>query len=151
MPDNCACGKNHPDEVPHSLGNGFRPSWDEYFFTQCDLVSTRATCSRASVGCVIVKDNRILSTGYNGALAGERHCDHTKGFEITGVCRNDVITINGIDHCSNAVHAEMNAVSDCARRGISCDMATAYVNKPPCDNCFKLMKSAGITDIKVLL
>ncbi len=59
--------------------------------------------------------------------------------------------IDGILHCRLAIHAEMNAVTDCARRGISCDGATAYVNKQPCDNCFKLLKSAGITDIKVLL
>lgn len=127
-----------------------RPSWDSYFFAQADLVSTRSTCSRASVGCVIVRDRRILATGYNGALARERHCAHTAiiGHDSDAEFFNGQTDTDDLGHCSISVHAEMNAVADCARRGVSCDGATAYVNKEPCYNCVKLLKSAGILDIR---
>ncbi len=135
-----------------------RKSWDEYFFDLAKLVSTRATCSRAQVGCVLVKDKRIIATGYNGALAGRKHCNHGNQdmLWIHGsppppeyLAKKDLYMIDGITHCLIAVHAELNAVADCARRGISCDGATMYITKKPCDNCLKLIYSSGIFDIKV--
>lgn len=120
-----------------------RPSWDSYFLAIADLVSTRSTCSRAQVGAVLVRDRRIVACGYNGAPAGERHCNHT-GSEKS-VFKNSYDLCNG--HCAIAVHAEANAIADCARRGISCDGCTLYVTKEPCDTCLKLIKSAGVTTI----
>lgn len=117
-----------------------RPSWDSYFSTLADMASTRSTCSRAHVGCVLVRDKRIIAIGYNGAPAEEKHCDHSQPMK-------DLITINLIFHCSISVHAEMNAIADCARRGVSCDGATVYTTKEPCNNCRLLLVSAGVTRI----
>lgn len=124
-----------------------RISFDDYFFEIARVVSTRATCARASVGAVIVKDHRILATGYNGAISGGRHCAHHVCEEGT----TDTIIVNGRVSCSVAVHAEANAVADCARRGIACNGATLYLWAPfpACENCDKLIHSAGIIDIKV--
>lgn len=117
-----------------------RPSWDHYFQALADMASTRSTCSRAHVGCVLVRDRRVLAMGYNGAPAGAAHCDHSQ--------RQGYIRQVKLNHCTNAVHAEANAVADCARRGISCDGATAYITKEPCSNCRKLLVSAGIIEVK---
>ncbi len=127
-----------------------RQDWDSYFFEIARVVSTRATCSRASVGAVVVKDRRILATGYNGSLPGLRHCDHFRDFCYNGTLLSDTIIVNGKPSCSLAVHAETNAIADCAKRGISCNGATVYLWAPfpPCANCDKVMKSAGIIEIK---
>jgi deoxycytidylate deaminase len=90
--------------------------------------------------------------GYNGAPTGERHCDHSDDRLSDGTDHplGDKEWV-GFDmyhgHCVTAVHAEMNAVADCARRGVSCDDATAYITKAPCENCRKLLVSAGIARI----
>jgi len=129
-----------------------RQSWDSYFFDIARVVSTRATCSRASVGCVIVKDHRILATGYNGALSGSHHCDHLEIFPDEGsIIILDTIIVDGKPSCKVAVHAEANAIADCARRGIACAGATLYLWAPfpCCANCDKLVKSAGIIEVKV--
>ena len=111
-----------------------RPSWDEYFMRQCDLAATRATCDRKHVGAVIVLDNRILATGYNGSLPGLAHCD-------------DVGHMMEDGHCVRTVHAEVNAVSQAAKAGVRLDGATLYCNTFPCWNCFKVVVSAGIIGI----
>lgn len=108
-----------------------RPGWDEYFMEVARTVATRATCPRASVGAVIVRDHRILTTGYNGAPRHVAHCSEI-GCELVG------------DHCVRSTHAEANAVVQGALHGVSLDGATVYCTHQPCVNCAKLLISAGI-------
>jgi dCMP deaminase len=109
-----------------------RPSWDEYFMAITRAVATRATCSRRSVGAVIVKDKRILATGYNGAPIGMRHCDHTGGADMRD------------GHCARSTHAEQNALVQAARHGTSIAGGTIYCTDHPCLTCAKLMINAGL-------
>ncbi len=112
-----------------------RISWEEYFIELAQTVATRGTCDRAYVGCVIVnKDNRIVSTGYNGSIAGNPHCD-----EVGHVMRGG--------HCIATMHAEMNALLYCAKEGIAVKGCTAYVTHFPCLNCTKALIQAGISAI----
>ena len=111
-----------------------RSDWQEYFMSVAQVVSTRATCPRRSVGCVIVRDRNILATGYNGSLPGARHC-------TDGGC----MIVDS--HCIQTVHAETNAIAQAAKAGTSLKEATAYVTTRPCYNCFKILISAGITSI----
>ena len=112
-----------------------RPSWDAYFMATALLISTRSTCERLHVGCVIVsvghQKNRIIAAGYNGFLPGAPHVS----------CLHD-------GHEQATVHAEQNAVSDAARRGVSLEGATVYVTHFPCVNCSKILAAAGIRMIK---
>lgn len=112
-----------------------RPSWREYFLSMATVVSTRATCPRKSVGCVLVRDNRILVTGYNGSIPGGEHCTDA-GCMIE----------NG--HCVRTVHAEVNAVAQAAKSGISIEGATAYVTITPCYTCKKVLISAGVRNFE---
>ena len=98
-------------------------------------VATRATCSRRCVGAVIVKDKRILATGYNGAPVGMRHCDHSSGGDMRD------------GHCARSTHAEQNALVQAARYGIPIAGATIYLTDHPCLTCVKLLINAGITRI----
>jgi dCMP deaminase len=97
-------------------------------------VATRATCPRAMVGCVLTRERRILTTGYNGAPRGVAHCTEI-GCSIVN------------DHCQRATHAEANAIVQGALHGVSLDGATAYCTHEPCINCSKLLISAGIVKI----
>ena len=110
-----------------------RPTWDEYF-TQIVLVTKeRSACERLKVGCVLVKDNRIISQGYNGFLPG---CEH-----------KSIVRDN---HEQATVHAEQNALMDCAKRGASCNGCTAYITHYPCLICARLLLAAGIKKIKYI-
>ncbi len=112
-----------------------RKSWNEYFMEITEMVATRSTCDRAFVGCVLVnQDNRIISTGYNGSIVGNKHCD-----EIGHTMRDG--------HCIATIHAEMNALLYCAREGISVKGARCYVTHFPCLNCTKALIQAGIKAI----
>tara|TARA_B110001450_G_scaffold1742_2_gene2002 strand:+ start:1457 stop:1948 length:492 start_codon:yes stop_codon:yes gene_type:complete len=113
--------------------NNLRPTWDEYFKQITYLVSTRSSCEKLNVGCLFVKDNRIIAQGYNGYIAG---CEHKM-----------VIKDN---HNIGTIHAEQNAITDCAKRGVSCDNCVAYISHYPCFNCMKLMVSCGICEIKYI-
>jgi len=124
-----------------------RVSWDRYFLNIAKEVSTRATCSRASVGAVLVQGNRILTTGYNGAPPGMRHCDHDN---ITGG-GGDVVD----NHCTVAIHAEVNAVAQAAAIGVSVHRATCYLydtlyRGQNCRNCTQILLAAGIDIVKRL-
>jgi dCMP deaminase len=112
-----------------------RPSWDQYFIAITRAVATRATCSRRSVGAVIVKDKRILATGYNGAPIGMRHCDHSDGGDLRD------------GHCARSTHAEQNALVQAARHGTSIAGATLYCTDHPCLTCAKLLVNAGIVRV----
>jgi dCMP deaminase len=109
-----------------------RPSWDEYFMNIARAVASRSTCSRRSVGAVIVKEKRILATGYNGAPAGLRHCDHTDGGDMRD------------GHCARSTHAEQNAIVQAAKYGTPIAGATVYCTDQPCLVCAKLLANAGI-------
>jgi dCMP deaminase len=111
-----------------------RPGWDEYFMQIAHTVATRATCPRASVGAVLVREHRILTTGYNGAPRGVTHCTEA-GCIMSG------------DHCVRATHAEANAIVQGALHGVGLQNATAYCTHQPCVHCSKLLISAGITKI----
>lgn len=107
-----------------------RPSWKEYFKKIVTVTATRSPCERLQVGCILVKENRIIAQGYNGFLPG---CPH-----ISKVVDN---------HEQATVHAEQNAITDCAKRGVSCDHADAYITHYPCVNCMKILCASGIQNI----
>ena len=111
-----------------------RKTWHEYFLDIARAVATRATCNRKHVGCVLVRDNAILATGYNGSMAKAPHCDDI-GHDIED------------GHCVRTVHAEANAIAQAAKHGNKLEGATAYVTITPCENCFKLLINAGISAI----
>jgi dCMP deaminase len=107
-----------------------RIDWDTYFMSIAFLIASRSNCERLHVGCVLVKDTRIISVGYNGFLPKVPHNSHVRdGHEMA------------------TVHSEQNAISDCARRGVNCDDATAYITHYPCINCFKILTASGIKNI----
>jgi len=99
-----------------------------------EKVSTRATCDRLRVGCVLVKDNRMIASGYNGSISGEPHCDDAGHLMIEG-------------HCKRTIHAELNALLECARLGHACNEAACYVTFHPCIDCFKSLLQAGVKEI----
>jgi dCMP deaminase len=110
-----------------------RPSWDEYFKKIVLATRERSACERLQVGCLLVKDNRIVSQGYNGFLPG---CPHISKM------RNN--------HEQATIHAEQNAICDCAKRGVSCIGAIAYVTHYPCIICCRLLLASGIKEIKYI-
>jgi dCMP deaminase len=119
-----------------------RPSWDEYFFKITELVATRSTCLRRKVGAILVKDRRILSTGYNGAPQGLPHC-----LEV-GCLREAENVPSGQRHeLCRAIHAEQNAIIQAARHGISVVGATLYCTTQPCVICTKMLINAGVEKI----
>jgi len=119
-----------------------RPDNDEYFMEMAELVSTRSTCLRRKVGAVIVKDKRVLSTGYNGSPKGTRHC------EDLGCIRVQMNIPSGTRHeLCRGVHAEQNAVAQAAYFGVSVNGATIYTTTFPCSMCAKILINAGIKEI----
>ena len=116
-----------------------RPSWDDYFMEIVEIIKTRSTCLRRQVGALIVKDKRILTTGYNGAPVGCRHCS-----EI-GCLRDQLHVPSGQNHeLCRAIHAEQNAIVQAAYSGISVNGGTLYVTTQPCSLCAKMIINAGI-------
>ncbi|MBO8434057.1 MAG: cytidine/deoxycytidylate deaminase family protein [Tyzzerella sp.] len=120
-----------------------RKSWDEYFMEIADIVKTRSTCLRRQVGAVIVKDNRIITTGYNGAPSGLMHCSDM------GYCEREKLNIpSGQRHeLCRALHAEQNAIIQASHMGVSTNGATLYVTLQPCVICAKMAVNAGIVKI----
>ncbi|MGL4798084.1 MAG: deoxycytidylate deaminase [Cellulosilyticaceae bacterium] len=119
-----------------------RPTWDEYFMDIANLVKTRSTCMRRQVGAVVVKDKRILSTGYNGSPTACQHCTDI------GCLRTKLGVPSGERHeLCRALHAEQNAIAQAAHHGISMAGSTIYVTAQPCSLCAKLLINAGITHI----
>jgi dCMP deaminase len=110
-----------------------RLSWTEYFSSLCILISSRSPSKRLKVGCIIVRDNHLISAGYNGFLPGLPH---------NSIMRDG--------HEINTVHAEQNAISDAAKRGIPVLDATAYVTHFPCINCCKILLASGIKEVYYL-
>ncbi len=110
-----------------------RPTWDEYFKEIVQITATRSPCERLQVGCLLVRDNRIISQGYNGFLPGLEH---------RSIVRDG--------HEQATVHAEQNCIADCALRGTSCAGCTAYITHYPCIMCCRLLLAAGIKEIKYI-
>ena len=110
-----------------------RPSWKDYFKQLCELTATRSSCQRLHVGCIFVKNNRIIAQGYNGYITG---CEH-----------NAIVRDN---HNISTIHAEQNTITDCAKRGVSSDGCSAYITHYPCYNCMKLLVSCGISEINYI-
>jgi dCMP deaminase len=107
-----------------------RISWDAYFMSIATLASLRSPCNKLHVGSVIVKNNRIVSIGYNGFIAGSPHISYI---------------IDNHEHTT--VHSEINAITDCAKRGVCIDDTKIYITHFPCINCFKAIVSSGIKEI----
>ena len=107
-----------------------RPSWNEYFKQMTLITATRSPCERLKVGCVLVKENRIISQGYNGFLPGAPH-------------ESKVVN----NHEQATVHAEQNAITECAKRGVSSNGCDAYITHYPCVNCMKMLCASGIKNI----
>lgn len=121
-----------------------RLSWNEYFMEMAELASKRSTCTRRKVGAVIVRDNQVLSTGYNGCPKGTTHCEDLPG----GCLRTKLNVPSGQRHeLCRGLHAEQNAIIQCAVNGVSTKGATIYVNTMPCSICTKMIINAGITTI----
>lgn len=122
-----------------------RPSWHEYFMMLAKLVSVRSTCNSRKIGAVIVRNNRILATGYNGAVHGAPHCiDQGPDFCLRrSIGAHDAEKYN---YCISS-HAEVNAIDQAARFGISLDEAVLYCTLEPCNWCFKQLIQAGIKAI----
>ena len=110
--------------------NNERLVWDEYFMSIALLASCRSPCERLHVGSVIVKNNRIISMGYNGFIPGAPH--------ISRVHNN---------HEQSIIHSEINAITDCAKRGASLDSAIMYITHYPCPNCFRTIAASNIKNI----
>jgi len=120
-----------------------RPSWDEYFMDIMDAVSERATCDRGRSASVIVKNKRILATGYVGSPIGVEHCDEV-GHELHEVLNTDGTTSK---HCIRTTHSEQNAIAQAARYGIAIDGATIYTKMEPCYTCAKIIINSGIKEV----
>jgi dCMP deaminase len=116
--------------------NSHRPNWDQYFLKLAMLASERATCPRMHCGCVLVKNKNVISTGYNGSIPGDQHCE-------------DIGCLIVDNHCVRTVHAEMNALVQAAKRGHAIDGATAYVTNMPCTTCSKALITAGVERVVV--
>lgn len=121
-----------------------RPGWDEYFMEIAEVTKKRSTCIRRHVGAVIVKDNRILATGYNGVPTGIEHCGKR------GCLRDELKVPSGERHeLCRGIHAEQNAIVQAAYLGVSIDDSTLYCTNQPCILCAKMLINAGVKRIVI--
>jgi dCMP deaminase len=121
---------------------GERPTYDEYFMEMAHVVSKRSTCLRRKVGAILVKDKHILSTGYNGAPKGLKHC------EEVGCIREKTNVPSGERHeLCRGLHAEQNAIIQAAVFGVSIKGSVLYCTNTPCVVCVKMLINAGVTEI----
>ncbi|QBK26297.1 ComE operon protein 2 [Ureibacillus thermophilus] len=111
-----------------------RITWDQYFMAQSHLLALRSTCPRLSVGATIVRDRRIIAGGYNGSISGAEHC-------------NDEGCYIRDNHCVRTIHAEINALLQCAKYGISTNGADIYITHFPCLQCTKAIIQSGIKNV----
>jgi dCMP deaminase len=116
-----------------------RPSWDEYFMRIAHEVATRSTCPRLAVGAVIVRDKRILTTGYNGSPSGMPHCE-----DVGCLIR----IVDGRESCQRTLHAEQNAIIQAAYHGVSVIRASVYCTHQPCLLCVKMIMNSGIEEVR---
>ncbi|MBD7935783.1 MULTISPECIES: ComE operon protein 2 [Cytobacillus] len=111
-----------------------RISWDQYFMAQSHLLALRSTCTRLTVGATIVRDKRMIAGGYNGSITGSDHCIDEGCYVID-------------NHCVRTIHAEMNAILQCAKFGVPTENAEIYVTHFPCLQCCKAIIQAGIKKV----
>lgn len=111
-----------------------RPSWDELFMMNAILMSKRSSCLRLNVGCVLVRDKRVISSSYNGFLCGAKH----------------ISKVDKYDHERNTCHAEQNSIADAAKRGVSVNNSAVYITHYPCIDCTKILIQSGIKNIYYL-
>lgn len=121
-----------------SGGAHVRPGWDEYFIEMAKLAARRATCPRRRVGAVLARDNRVIATGYNGSVRGEPHCDDVGCLMVDG-------------RCKRTLHAELNALLQCAVNGVSSAGSTIYTTDFPCIDCAKALAQAGVRAVVYLV
>jgi dCMP deaminase len=136
----CCCGT--PDEGG-AAGQEKRLGWHEYFMSVAHLISRRATCTRGHIGAVIVRDHNILSTGYNGAPSGLPHCNETNCRIFRSTHPDGTVEEN----CVNTIHAEINAIAQAAKHGVSIKDADIYITASPCIHCLKVLINVGIRTI----
>ncbi|NTW56913.1 MAG: dCMP deaminase family protein [Chlorobiaceae bacterium] len=120
-----------------------RLGWHEYFMSVAHLISRRATCTRGHIGAVLVRDNSILSTGYNGAPAGLPHCNEINCRIYRSTHPDGTVEEN----CVNTIHAEINAIAQAAKHGVSIKDADIYITASPCIHCLKVLINVGIRTI----
>jgi dCMP deaminase len=120
-----------------------RLGWHEYFMSVAHLISRRATCTRGHIGAVIVRDHNILSTGYNGAPSGLPHCNETNCRIFRSTHPDGTVEEN----CVNTIHAEINAIAQAAKHGVSIKDADIYITASPCIHCLKVLVNVGIRTI----
>ena len=121
-----------------------RPNWDEYFLEIARIVSKRSTCLRRKVGALIVKDRRILATGYNGTPSGIRHCAEV------GCLRAKLKITSGQRHeLCRGLHAEQNVLLQAALYGISLRDSSLYITNQPCIICAKMIINAGVREVVI--
>lgn len=126
------------------MGDG-RPSWEEYFLQLAQVVATRSTCTRRQVGAVLVRDKRILATGYNGVPAGLAHCTDV------GCLREQLGIPSGQrQEICRGLHGEQNAILQCAVHGIPTGGSTLYCTHEPCVTCAKMLAGCGIQRVVFL-
>ena len=136
--------KNRTKRSPTNTNERQRPTTDEYFTKFADLAATRSTCIRRQVGAVLVRDKHILSTGYNGAPSGVKHCTSANCLRLQANVKP------GERHeLCRGVHAEQNAIIQCALHGVSSRGSTLYVTHSPCTICAKMLVNAGIERVVV--
>jgi len=136
--------KFKPQETDGQDKKNQRPTWDVYFMDIADLVSRRSTCLRRSVGAVLVRDRRVLATGYNGAPSGLHHC-----LDI-GCLREQLGVPSGERHeLCRGLHAEQNAIIQAALHGVSVNGSTLYCTNQPCIICAKMIINAGIIAVVI--
>jgi dCMP deaminase len=123
----------------HDALRKVRPSWDEYFMRIAHEVATRSTCPRLAVGAVIVRDKRILTTGYNGSPSGMPHCA-----DVGCLIR----VVDGRESCQRTLHAEQNAIIQAAYHGVSVRASMLYCTHQPCLLCTKMIMNAGIEEVR---
>jgi dCMP deaminase len=121
------------EQLTKQTDNNSRLEWDEYFMSIALLASCRSPCQRLHVGSVIVKDNRLISMGYNGYISGAPHISRIQD-----------------DHEQSIIHSEINAITDCAKRGTSLNNSKIYVTHYPCINCFRSIAASNIKEIVYL-
>jgi len=121
-----------------------RPSWDEYFLEIADLVSSRSTCLRRQIGAVFVREKRVLTTGYNGAPGGLKHCE-----EVGCIREREGIPSGERHELCRGIHAEQNAILQAAQFGISLRDSVLYCTNQPCVLCAKMLINTGVKRIVV--
>ena len=120
------------------------PNYNKYFRQILNETATMSTCARVQVGCVIARDGRIISTGWNGVPAGSQHCDDKYVF---GAMPEPDMASHHEWSTKHELHAETNAIGYAAKNGVSTKGATLYTSVSPCIDCAKLIIAAGIEHV----